>query len=68
VGWSEGVHPEDFQRCMDTYMEAFSTPRSFEMEYRLLRADGEYRWILDRGVPRQSPGGHFWDTSVRVSI
>jgi PAS domain S-box-containing protein len=59
VGWAEGVHFEDFQRCMDTYERAFGARESFEMEYRLRRADGEYRWILDRGVPRFSPEGTF---------
>jgi PAS domain S-box-containing protein len=59
VGWAEGVHFEDFQRCMDTYNRAFSQRRVFEMEYRLRRADGQFRWILDRGSPRHTPDGTF---------
>lgn len=59
VGWAEGVHPEDFERCMTTYMRAFSDRVSFEMEYRLRRHDGAFRWMLDRGAPRYTPGGRF---------
>jgi PAS domain S-box-containing protein len=58
-GWAEGIHPEDFERCMTEYMRAFSARQAFEIEYRLRRSDGAYRWILDRGVPRFAESGVF---------
>jgi PAS domain S-box-containing protein len=59
VGWAENIHFEDFEGCMNTYVRAFGERAVFEMEYRLRRADGEYRWILDRGSPRYTPEGAF---------
>lgn len=51
AGWLEGVHPEDKDGCMDTYLASFQKQERFEMEYRLKRFDGLWRWINDRGVP-----------------
>jgi PAS domain S-box-containing protein len=58
-GWTENVHPDDFDRCLQTYVENFDARQPFEMEYRLHHHNGQYRWILDHGVPRYSPDGAF---------
>jgi PAS domain S-box-containing protein len=58
-GWSEGVQPDDQERCFATYVSSFDSRQNFQMEYRLRSAEGTYRWVLDTGVPRFAPGGGF---------
>jgi PAS domain S-box-containing protein len=57
--WLEGVHPEDRDLCLETYLKCFSTRQPFRMQYRLQRHGGQYRWVEDAGTPWFEPGGEF---------
>jgi two-component system cell cycle sensor histidine kinase/response regulator CckA len=54
-GWASGVHSDDRDRCLSIYFSSFDAHRDFHIEYRLRRSDGEYRWVLNSGMPRISP-------------
>jgi PAS domain S-box-containing protein len=56
-GWSEGVHRDDFERCIEVYTKHFDARKDFRMQYRLRRHDGAYRWIDDTGIPRFARDG-----------
>lgn len=57
--WFTGIHADDLDRCRKSYLEAFKSEQPFFLEYRLRRRDGEYRWIMDTGVPLFDEEGRF---------
>jgi PAS domain S-box-containing protein len=58
-GCVECVHPDDRQRYIQTYDEAFDRHDAFQIDYRLRRYDGEWRWVVDHGIPRLGSDGRF---------
>ncbi len=58
-GWVSGVHPDDVEHCLSIYSASFDARDEFEVEYRLRRFDGEYRWVVDYGTPRFESDGAF---------
>lgn len=58
-GWKEGIHPEDLQYCLDNFINSFEARIEFQIEYRLKRFDGSYRWVVDQGSPMYDGVGNF---------
>ncbi|HSE18151.1 MAG TPA: sigma 54-interacting transcriptional regulator [Pyrinomonadaceae bacterium] len=57
--WMEVIHPEDYEACLESYAGSFEKRQPVELEYRVRRHDGEYRWVYDTGIPRFSSDGTF---------
>jgi PAS domain S-box-containing protein len=58
-GWAEGLHPDDRDLCLETYLKAFTARQPFRLQYRMRRADGEFGWVEDSGMPRLAGDGTF---------
>lgn len=58
-GWTQGVHPEDLERCLGIYRSSFAEHEPYSMDYRLQRHDGVYRQMLDTAIPRWADDGEF---------
>ena len=58
-GWAENVHPDDLDRLLEVYLAAFAKRAEYQVEFRLRRSDGEYRWVLGKGLPRRLADGAF---------
>ena len=58
-GWTQGMHPDNLAQCREDYRDSFNGRRSFSMEYRLRRHDGQYRWVVDMARPFCDLEGRF---------
>jgi PAS domain S-box-containing protein len=58
-GWTEGLHPDDRDLCVESYLKSFSARSPFRMQYRLRKADEEFVWVEVVGVPRCHDNGEF---------
>lgn len=58
-GWLAAVHPDERETARAEFLKANLERRSFRLEHRLRRYDGEYRWVIDAGRPRLGPNGEF---------
>lgn len=59
IGWADSVHPDNREESLKIYTEAFDAREKVSIEYQLRHHTGEYRWMLDIGVPRYLPDGTF---------
>src|SRR4051794_32179409 len=68
-GWAEGLHPDDRELCLETYLKAFTARQPFRVQYRMRRANGEFAWIEDSGMPRLEDGAFagFVGTAIDVT-
>jgi PAS domain S-box-containing protein len=58
-GWTEGLHPDDLDLCIETYLKSFSARSPFRTQYRVRRASGDFAWIEDAGTPHYDAQGVF---------
>lgn len=58
-GWTNGIHPDDLNRCLSIYNSSFDSRKEFKMEFRLKHNDDTYRWLVTHGVPKYGNSGKF---------
>jgi PAS domain S-box-containing protein len=58
-GWTEGLHPDDRDLCLETYLKSFSARQRFRMQYRMRAASGDYSWVESVGSPIFNEAGEF---------
>jgi PAS domain S-box-containing protein len=59
MNWLKSVHPDDYEKLLTVYKNAFISREHFSSEFRFKRMNGEYQWMLINGSPRVSEEGIF---------
>lgn len=59
MGWTQEIHEHDRERVVEIFSESFDKRVPFELEYRLRKRGGEYRWVVNKGRPRYETDGSF---------
>jgi PAS domain S-box-containing protein len=67
-GWTEGLHPDDRDLCLETYLKAFSARQAFRVQYRLQKANGDYSWVENTGTPRFRDGCFIGFTGTALDV
>ena len=57
TGWAASIHPDDLERTRKSWFEAIEKQHIHEVQHRILRADGEYRWFTTRAAPARDSSG-----------
>ena len=55
-GWSEGLHPDDRDLCIEAYLKAFTARQPFRIQYRLMKSNSDFGWVEVTGHPRFDEG------------
>jgi PAS domain S-box-containing protein len=58
-GWKAGIHPDDRKRCEASFQNATNGLEPYSMEFQLRHVSGDYRWVLDQGIPRHDADGNY---------
>jgi PAS domain S-box-containing protein len=58
-GWTDGLHPDDRDLCVETYIKSFTSRQPFHVQYRLQRGDGAFTWMEDTAAPVHQADGSF---------
>ena len=57
-GWALVLHPDDYARTVEVWQHSLKTGEVYQMEYRMRKRDGQYRWFLARALPMRDEEGN----------